>query len=162
MGAQDAVEFAAELQQDVVKAREVYAAKAWKANVMKVEAAKQEDPVLMNKKRNPLSRAADLDETVEQDPDEEFSLKLQKDVEQTDPEIDLTARFKPWPKSTEEQDKRLLRAKLKAEREKKERIRTMSTFTVKSQSENTHKMEAAAKVRAAELKEIREKALAEH
>merc|ERR1712228_892064 len=48
------------------------------------------------------------------------------------------------------------------EREKKERIRTMSTFTVKSQSENTHKMEAAAKVRAAELKEKREKALAEH
>merc|ERR1739848_185314 len=110
--AQDAVEYAAELQQDVVKARQAYAAKAWKANVAKVEAAKQADPVLMNKKRNPLSRAAEMDEQVEQDPDEEFSLNLEKDVEALDPEIDLTARFKPWPKSTEEQDKRLLRAKL--------------------------------------------------
>merc|ERR1712072_796153 len=130
---QDAVEFAEELKQDVVKARQTYAQKAWKANVAKVEAAKQEDPVLMNKKRNPLSRAKDLDETVEQDPDEEYSLNLQKDVEQADPEIDLTARFKPWPKSSEEQDKRLLRAKLKAERGKKERIKTMSTFQVAQQ-----------------------------
>merc|ERR1712232_1006596 len=118
--AKDSAEFAAELQNEVVKARQAYAAKAWKANVLKVEAAKQAgggaesggpggaagagadgDGVLMNKKRTPLSRATDLDEDIEHQ-DEDFALKLEKDVEIMDPEIDLTARFKPWPKSTEE------------------------------------------------------------
>merc|ERR1712228_1019452 len=127
--AKDSREYEEQLKKDLVKARQKYALKAWKANVENVHAALSEN------KGKTLSRmgghaAADRGS-------------------------------KAWRRSTEEGEKKLLLARLRAQRAANEKMKTLSTYRVKAESEKTGKMEAASKARTAELIATEDKAQAE-